>query len=83
MGLANRLVRIFLLVVTASFGVYGLVIGTVLFILYLVRMHSFGIPYLWPFIPFNFRAFRDVIIRAPMPLKNRRPKVLHPKDPDR
>mgnify|MGYP005827671869 CR=1 FL=1 len=83
MGLANRLVRIFLLVVTASFGVYGLVIGTVLFILYLVRMNSFGIPYLWPFIPFNFRAFRDVIIRAPMPLKNRRPKVLHPKDPDR
>jgi len=83
MGLANRLARIFLLIATAAFATPGLVIGTVLFIIYLVRMNSFGIPYLWPFIPFNFRAFRDVIVRSPMPLKNKRPQVMHPKDPDR
>lgn len=83
MSLANRLARIFLLIVTAAFATPGLVIGTVLLIVYLVRMNSFGIPYLWPFIPFNFRAFRDVIVRSPMPLKNKRPQVMHPKDPDR
>ena len=83
MSLANRLVRIFLLVATAMFQTYGLVIGILLFLLLLIRMNSFGVPYLWPFIPFNFRALRDVLIRAPIPLKNRRPKVLHPKDPDR
>jgi len=83
MSLANRLVRIFLLIATAAFATPGLVIGTVLFIIYLVRMNSFGIPYLWPFIPFNLQAFRDVIVRSPMPLKNRRPQVMHPKDPDR
>jgi stage V sporulation protein AF len=83
MSLANRLARIFLLIATAAFATPGLVIGTVLFIIYLVRMNSFGIPYLWPFIPFNLRAFRDVIVRSPMPLKNRRPQVMHPKDPDR
>jgi stage V sporulation protein AF len=83
LSLANRLVRMFLLIVTAAFGTYGLVIGIVLFFLFLIRMNSFGIPYLWPFIPFNFRAFRDVIIRSPIPLKNRRPTVLHTKDPDR
>jgi stage V sporulation protein AF len=83
MSLANRLARLFLLIATAAFATPGLVIGTVLFIIYLVRMNSFGIPYLWPFIPFNFRAFRDVIVRSPMPLKNKRPQVMHPKDPDR
>ncbi|WP_404329277.1 spore germination protein [Mesobacillus maritimus] len=83
MSLANRLARIFLLIVTAAFATPGLVVGTVLLVIYLVRMNSFGIPYLWPFIPFNFRAFRDVIVRAPMPLKNKRPQVMHPKDPDR
>ncbi|MBY0096378.1 spore germination protein [Mesobacillus maritimus] len=83
MGLANRLARIFLLIATAAFATPGLVIGTVLLIIYLTRMNSFGIPYLWPFIPFNFRAFRDVIVRSPMPLKNKRPQVMHPKDPDR
>ncbi|MGM0900076.1 MAG: spore germination protein [Bacillota bacterium] len=83
MSLANRLARIFLLIVTAAFATPGLVVGTVLLVIYLVRMNSFGIPYLWPFIPFNFMAFRDVIVRAPMPLKNKRPQVMHPKDPDR
>ncbi|MCM3586337.1 spore germination protein [Mesobacillus maritimus] len=83
MSLANRLARMFLLITTAAFGVGGFVVGVLLFIIYLVRMNSFGIPYLWPFMPFNWKSFRDVIIRAPIPLKKGRPKVLHPKDPDR
>ena len=83
LSLANRLIRIGLLLVTAAFGSYGYVIGILLFIIFLARMESFGVPYLWPFIPFNIRAFRDVLIRAPMPLKNRRPRILNPQDPDR
>jgi stage V sporulation protein AF len=83
MSLATRLARIFLLISTALFQTYGFVVATLLLILYLARMKSFGIPYLWPFLPFNYRAFRDVLLRAPMPLKNRRPSILHPKDPDR
>ncbi len=83
MSLANRIVRIGLLVATALFGVYGFVVGVLLWLLLLTRMKSFDIPYMWPFIPFNFRAFRDVFLRSPMPLKNRRPRFLHPKDPDR
>jgi stage V sporulation protein AF len=83
MSLANRLVRIFLLIMTAAFQLYGFLIGIVIFILLLARMKSFGVPYLWPFIPFNPRAFRDVLIRSPIPLKNRRPRILKPQDPDR
>ncbi|CAM3996536.1 spore germination protein [Mesobacillus thioparans] len=83
MSLANRLVRIFLLIMTAAFQLYGFLIGIVLFIIFLARMKSFGVPYLWPFIPFNPRAFRDVLIRSPIPLKNRRPRILKPQDPDR
>jgi stage V sporulation protein AF len=83
MSLANRLVRLFLLVMTAAFQLYGFLIGIVLFIIMLARMKSFGVPYLWPFIPFNLRAFRDVLVRSPIPLKNRRPRILNPQDPDR
>ncbi|WP_442594914.1 spore germination protein [Neobacillus sp. D3-1R] len=83
MSLANRIVRIALLSLTALFKIPGLIIGIVIWIFALSRMKSFGVPYLWPFIPFNIRAFRDVIIRSPIPLKNRRPKILHPQDPDR
>lgn len=83
MSLANRLVRMGLLILTAAFHSYGLVIGLTIIVLFLCRMQSFRIPYLWPFIPFNFRAMRDVLFRSPMPLKNRRPRILHPQDPDR
>lgn len=83
LGLANRIVRIVLLLLTSVFDMYGFFIGITLFVLWLSKMKSFGVPYLWPFIPFNLRAFRDVLLRSPMPLKNRRPRMLHPKDPDR
>ncbi|MCM3704530.1 MULTISPECIES: spore germination protein [Cytobacillus] len=83
MSLANRLIRIGLLISTSIFHTYGYVVGIMLMIIMLARMKSFGVPYLWPFIPFNLRAFRDVLLRSPIPLKNRRPRFLHPKDPDR
>ncbi|WP_036818795.1 spore germination protein [Pontibacillus yanchengensis] len=83
LSLSNRLTRLFLLIVTGLFGVKGLVIGTTLWILYLARMHTFRTAYLWPFLPFNYRAFRDVVLRTPMPLKNRRPTFLHTQDPDK
>lgn len=83
MSLANRIIRIFLLIATAAFQEYGLLAGFVLLVLLLSRMRSFGVPYFWPFIPFNLRAFRDVLLRSPIPLKNRRPRILSPQDPDR
>lgn len=83
MSLANRLVRIGLLITTASFGLIGYIVGIFLWLLMLVRMKSLQTPYLWPFIPFSYRGLRDVLLRSPMPLKNRRPKILNPKDPDR
>ncbi|MEC5422253.1 spore germination protein [Virgibacillus sp. C22-A2] len=83
LSLANRMVRIFLLLITAAFGVNGYVLGLTLWILYITRMNSFNVAYFWPFIPFAYRPFRNILIRTPIPLKNRRPTILKPQDPDR
>ncbi|KGX88875.1 stage V sporulation protein AF [Pontibacillus litoralis JSM 072002] len=83
LSLANRLTRLTLLLLTALFGVGGLVIGTTIWILYLARMKSFNTAYLWPFLPFDLKALRDVMLRSPVPLNNERPTFLHPQDPDR
>ncbi|WLR43940.1 spore germination protein [Bacillus carboniphilus] len=83
LGLANRLVRLALLILSGLFGVSGFVIGIMLIMILLIRMKSFNVPYFWPFIPFNYRAIRDVFLRSPIPLKNRRPTFLNPQDPDR
>ncbi|WP_096201255.1 spore germination protein [Bacillus sp. FJAT-45350] len=83
MSLANRFIRVLLLIATAIFSLGGFVIGTTVYIIYLARMKVFETPYLWPFLPFSYRPFRDVLFRAAMPLKNRRPSAIHPTDPDR
>lgn len=83
MSLANRITRLVLLTLTAAFHTIGFVVGTFLWIVLLTTMKSYTVPYLWPFIPFDFKAFMDILIRAPIPLKRTRPKFLDPKDPDR
>ncbi|UJL46852.1 spore germination protein [Virgibacillus sp. NKC19-16] len=82
-ALANRLYRLVLLLATAAFGLIGFVAGITLWILALARLKSFNVPYLWPLIPFSYRSMRGILVRAPLPLKNRRPTALHPQDPDR
>ncbi len=83
LSMANRITRLVLLIITGVFGSVGFVIGTFAWILLLANMKSYKVPYLWPFIPFDFKAFMDIIIRAPIPLKRTRPKFLDPKDPYR
>lgn len=83
LSLANRLIRVALLIATALFGLGGFIVGITGWLLMLVHLQVLGTPYMWPFLPFNGRALRDVLFRAPMPLKNRRPVSIHPNDPDR
>ncbi|PWU68519.1 spore germination protein [Gracilibacillus dipsosauri] len=82
-SLANRIIRIFLLIITAIFGVKGFVISITCYLLYLIHLKTFYVGYFWPFIPFNLQAFLNVLIRRPVPHNHSRPSFLHPKDPDR
>lgn len=83
LGLANKLVRLFLLTLTALFKVWGLMTGTVVWLMVMATTRALDTPYLWPLIPLNPKALLDVLVRSPMPIKTKRPKVLSPGDPDR
>ncbi|MDX8045989.1 spore germination protein [Gracilibacillus sp. S3-1-1] len=83
LSLANRVMRIMLLLVTALFGLKGFVIGVTCFILYLTHLKTFYIGYFWPFIPFDLKAFVNVLVRKPVPKNDNRPSFLNPQDPDR
>lgn len=79
LGFANRLVRLFLLVMVAAFGLAGFIVGVVAFIVYLATTRSFGVPYLWPVIPFNGQAIKGVLLRTPVPMNNIRPSIIKPR----
>lgn len=83
LGLANRLVRLLLLIAVALFKVPGLVAGSALFIILLVLQRSYHSPYMWPFIPFNFKALFSIIVRVPAASVKKRPSLLKPADSSR
>lgn len=63
----------------STFGIYGVIIAYILFILFLSRLRSFGIPYLAPMAPFNFKNFIIAIFQVPMRFRRGRPTYLHTK----
>ncbi|MNI21694.1 Spore germination protein B1 [compost metagenome] len=80
LGLANRMVRLFLLVAVAIFGAPGLIVGTTVFIIYLTMQRSYNSSYLWPFIPFNAKAMAAIIFRLPVITSKLRPSFNKTRD---
>lgn len=83
LGLANRLARLFLIIMTGLFNFIGFWIGAAMVFFLLWRTKSFGVPYLWPLLPLDIKAMGAILVRSPVPIKNQRPSILKPQDPDR
>ncbi|GMK46284.1 spore germination protein [Paenibacillus glycanilyticus] len=83
LGLANRIVRLVLIIAVSLFNAPGFVIATTAILMMLSMQRSFNRPYMWPFIPFDYRAMWNIIVRKPV-LKNRtRPNLLRPQQSDK
>jgi stage V sporulation protein AF len=78
LSLANRLVRLVLLVAAYTMGIPGLVGGITLWIIMLATTQSFKSPYFWPFIPFNAKAMLNILFRSPLTLSKIRPSITQP-----
>lgn len=68
LSLANKVFKLLIIILTATFavyglGLYGLITGIVIYILFLSLTRSFGKPYFYPLVPFNFKDLVQVIIR--------------------
>lgn len=82
-AMALRLFRMFTVLLVMLFKLPGLIVGVGIFALSLLFTKSFGVPYLWPLIPLNLPALKDMFVRMPIPTKVMRPAVLKPLDKDR
>ncbi|WP_425280414.1 spore germination protein [Paenibacillus camerounensis] len=80
LGLANRIVRLALLLAVAVFQVPGFMIGTTLLIILLTTHRSYNSSYLWPFIPFNAKALGAILVRQPVLSSKARPSFNKTRD---
>lgn len=83
MGMALRLWRLLLVILVGAFRLPGLIGGLAALFILLATYKSFGVPYLWPLIPFNWKAFKAILVRYPVPITNSRPSILKPADRSR
>ncbi len=83
LGMVNRLFRFGLLIMVGLFDLPGFLLGLLGIFLLLIFTRPFGIPYLWPLIPFNGKALKSILIRSPVPVYNSRPSILEPRDKSR
>jgi stage V sporulation protein AF len=72
LGLANRIIRLGLLLAVFFFHEIGFVVGTTFMFIFLAFERSFNTPYMWPLVPFNAAALRNIIFRQPLPDNKKR-----------
>lgn len=86
MALPLRLLRFALLIMGASFGIFGVIMGLLAIAIHLANLESFGQPYLASLAPRNFAALRDLkataIISSPKTM-DKRPAYLETEDSTR
>lgn len=83
LGLANRIVRLLLLIAVALFGATGFIVAITVILLLLIGERSLNRPYMWPFIPFDFKATLALFVRKPVLLNRKRPKILRAQQRDK
>ncbi len=82
-AISVRMLRFPLMFAAASFGMYGILLGLMLILGHMAGLRSFGIPYLSPVGPMSLSDLKDVALRSPMWMMDRRPSFLPVMDADR
>ncbi|MFF2909507.1 spore germination protein [Paenibacillus sp. NPDC057934] len=82
-GITLRLLRFVAMFFAAVFGMYGVIFFFLLLSSHLIKLKSFGVPYLGLAVPSHLKDWKDFIIRLPLHLLKRRPAILKSKDPIR
>jgi hypothetical protein len=82
-AISLRLLRFLLMISASILGLYGVMLVLLLILIHLVKLRSFGVPYLAPFSPLRWSDLKDVFIRLPWTMMRKRPHLFRPDDPSR
>ena len=65
MNMAIRIIRFPFMFAAATFGFFGMAIGTIVLVIHLLTLTSLKQPYFSPFVPLDTTRFLDVFFRVP------------------
>ena len=76
LGIAFRILRFFIITLSAVLGLYGLMLGVLIILVHLCSLKSFGVPYLSPLVGNTYYEMGDSFVRVPQIAMHKRPKTL-------
>lgn len=76
MAISIRMLRFPLMMLAASFGLFGVTVGLIAIVLHLCSLRSFGVPYMSPMAPFIVSDQKDTIFRLPQWFLFTRPRLI-------
>ncbi|WP_066186527.1 MULTISPECIES: spore germination protein [Gracilibacillus] len=82
-AISFRILQFGLMVGAAIFGLYGIVLGYIMINIHIVNLTSFGVPYSSSFAPSFLDDWKDLVLRAPITMKTRRPSYMKTNDEKR
>ena len=65
LSLTNKYIKVMMILSVMFLNIFGFVIFNICLWIYLARLKPFGMSYLYPLIPFDFKAFIQFLIRKP------------------
>lgn len=83
LGAASLFIKIALILLSAVLGLYGYIVGMAFVLIHLLKLKSFGIPFMTNLTTFNMQALKDTGVRAPRWYMIFRPEHIADKDPIR
>ncbi|MDQ0483637.1 spore germination protein [Guptibacillus hwajinpoensis] len=76
MSISVRILRFPFMILAATFGLFGIILGLIGMVLHLCSLRSFGVPYMSPMAPLIMKDQKDGIFRAPLWALRSRPTFL-------
>ncbi|MBO8159131.1 spore germination protein [Thermosyntropha sp.] len=81
--MASRIVRIFMILMAAAFGIFGFSVGWFLLLTHLISLESMGVPYFSPYAPMRYPDLKDSILRGFISKMTKRPVSIPGQNPVR
>ena len=75
-----RFFRFIFIILSGFYGLYGITLGLIFFLIYTTNVTSFKKPYFAPISPFNKKYFKNTVIKSPIKKDTRRSSLFTDKN---
>ena len=77
-----RFWRFIMIVISAIFGLYGIMLGIIVLGTHLIKLNSFGVPFTSPYSGLGIESgeLKDTLIKAPIQTLEKRPEFTKPRN---